>query len=514
MQEVLTLASIYVWGAWRHRWLALVIAWAIALGGWLWVWQLPEAYVAKARIFVDTNTVLRPLLRGLAVQPDVSQRITLMSRTLLSRPNLEKLMRMTDLDLEVSTEQDKEAMLSSLGQSISLAGDGDNSTLYYISVRDEDRGTARRIAQALITVFIESSLGDKRTDSSEAQSFLDQQITNYEQRLLAAEKRLAQFKQENVNTLPGGGSDYYSRLQVARADLSAAQLLLGEVENRERELNRQLDGEDPVFISSGITSSGDMSPLDSRIQTLRMRMDDLLLRYTEKYPEVRQITALIADLEAEKVAEYTQLREEPGDGFGGLSNSPVYQGMRSMLAETEANVAELRVRVKEYQSRVTNLEGKVSSIPETEARFKQLDRDYGVISRQHQTLMQRRESAHISEDMEQNAGGVVFRVIDPPFVPSRPNEPNKLLLNGGVLVASLGGGVGVALLLFLLSPVVGNPYALVNITGLPLLGSITLNLPPAEKRAELYGLLSFAGLSIGLLLVYVGVNLGQGTLFA
>ena len=77
MQEVLALVFTYVWGAWRHRWLALVVTWIVALGGWLWVWQMPEAYVAKARIYVDTNTVLRPLLQGLAIQPDINQRITL-----------------------------------------------------------------------------------------------------------------------------------------------------------------------------------------------------------------------------------------------------------------------------------------------------------------------------------------------------------------------------------------------------------------------------------------------------
>jgi polysaccharide chain length determinant protein (PEP-CTERM system associated) len=514
MQEMLTLVFTYAWGAWRHRWLALVVAWLIALGGWIWVWKLPEAYVATARISVDTNTVLRPLLRGMTVTPDINQRINLMTRTLLSRPNLEKLMRMTDLDLEVSTDREKEELLSELGKSISLGGESRNASLYYISVRNEDRDTARRIAQALITVFIESSLGDKRTDSADAQSFLDQQIVEYEQRLIAAENRLAQFKQQNMDLLPGGGNDYYSRLEAARGDLKGARLLLSELENRQRELERQLEGEEPVFISSSITSTASMSPLDMRIQALRVRKDDLLSKYTEKHPEVRQISALIEELEADKVAEYTQLREQTDGGLSGLSTSPVYQGMRAMLTDTEANSAELRVRVAEYQRRVTELEGKVNSIPEIEARLKQLDRDYAVISGQHQQMLKKRESARLSDDMEQNASDVVFRVIDPPFVPSKPSEPNKLMLNGGVLVVALGAGAGMALLLFLLSPVIGSAHAVVNVTGLPLLGAVTLNQRPAERRAELYGLLTFVACTLGLLLAYIGVSLGQGYPFA
>jgi polysaccharide chain length determinant protein (PEP-CTERM system associated) len=513
LQEAIVLIFTYVWGAWRHRWLALVVAWVVAMAGWIWVSQLPEAYVAKARVYVDTNSVLRPLLKGLAIQPNVSQRVALMSRQLLSRPNLEKLMRMTDLDLEVNTEQAKEDMLTRLSASISL-GAADDSSLYYISVKDEDRDIARRVAQSLITVFIESSLGDKRSDSSVAQAFLDAQIVEYEKRLVAAERRLALFKQEHVGVLSGGDVGYYSRLGAAQADLSGAQLQLRELERRQGALQRQLDGEEPVFLSSPVASSGSLSPLDSRIQTLRVRMDDLLSVYTTKHPGVRQISGLITELEAEKVAEYTQLAEESGGDYGGLATSPVYQGMRSMLAETEAGVAELRVRVAEYERRVTELNGMVGEIPETETQLKQLDRDYAVVSRQHQQLLQSRESAALSENVEQSANDVVFRVIDPPFVPLKPSEPNKMVLNGTVLIAALGAGVGVALLLFLLSPMIGDPHALVNVTGLPLLGSISLKQQPDERRAELYSLATFASLTGGLLLTYVGLTLVRDNPFA
>ena len=511
MQEVLAQVFTYVWGVWRHRWLALAVAWLVAIGGWIWVWQLPEAYVASARVYVDTNSVLRPLLRGLAIQPNIGQRINMMSRTLLSRPNLEKLMRMTDLDLQVNTEAQKNAMLSDLGEAIRLSGSRDNPSLYSISVQDPDRETAKRITQSLITVFIESSLSGKRADSSGAQDFLSDQIAEYERRLVEAENRLALFKQENVDVLPGSGGDYYSTLQGARQDLSQARLLLSELENRRRELQRQIDGEDPVFISSGVTAgTGRMSPLDSRIQQMRQSLDNLSIRYTDKHPQVRQLSALIEELEAEKSSEYQRVRDDASAGFSGLSNSPVYQGMRSMLAATEANVAELQVRVDEYDRRVTDLDKKVNNIPEIEAELKQLNRDYGVISGQHQTLLERREAARMSEDVEQNASDVTFRVIDPPFVPLEPSEPNKTLLNGAVLLIGLAAGLGAGLLVSLISPVISDSRTLVAIAGLPLLGSVTANLLPEQKRKERYALVTFASLSTGLLIVYVGMSLAQG----
>ncbi len=102
------------------------------------------------------------------------------------------------------------------------------------------------------------------------------------------------------------------------------------------------------------------------------------------------------------------------------------------------------------------MEAKVDEIPEVEAQLKQLDRDYGAISSHHAKLLQWRESAYLSEDMEEGASTLKFRVIDPPFVPLKPTEPNKLLLNTGVFFAAILASIGIAILLSLLNPVIVN----------------------------------------------------------
>ena len=506
MQEILTQIFGYVWGAWKYRWHALIVAWLMCAAGWAWVWQLPEAYVGSARIYVDSSSVLRPLLHGLAIQPDIDQRVSMMSRTLLSRPNLEKLMRMTDLDLQVTDDAQQEKMVEELQQTVSLAGDPDNVSLYSIRVKHEDRDMAKRITQALITVFIESSLSEKREDSTIAQDFLDEQIAEYEVRLMASESRLAQFKQQNVDMLPGSGGDYYSRLQSAREDLNTAKLALREMENRRSELERQVAGEEPVFFSGSLSSTESMTPLDVRVQTLKTQLDSLLTRYTDKHPEVRQLRNMIDDLEAEKMAQYGRIRDDSPGGIAPLGGSPVYMNIRSMLAQTEADVAELTIRTTEYQRRVDELEARVNTIPEIEAQLTQLNRDYEVVSKQHQEMLQRRESARLSEDVEQSASDVAFRVIEPPFVPGKPGEPNKLLLNAIVLVFALGFGAGIALLISLINPVISNTRTLAYISGFPTLGVVPLSQPPEVKRREMYGRLAFTSLTVGLVVVFLGLN--------
>ena len=515
MQESIAQILSYVWGIWRFRWLALVVVWIIALAGWLVVQQVPESYVGSARVYVDSNNVLRPLLQGLAIQPNVNQRVAMMSRTLLSRPNLEKVMRMTDLDLQVQTDREKEELLTDLRDSISLTADRTNESLYTIEVNDERRDTAKRITQALITVFIEGGLSGKREDSAGAQDFLDQQIAEYEKRMAEAENRLAMFKQKYLGALPGESGGYYERLDQAKQDLSTAQLQLKEMENRRDELQRQVDGEEPVFMSSGAGAVAVSSPLDARIQALNAQVDSLLARYTDRHPEVRQMRSLIAELEAQKRSELARVRSKDyGDAYAGLTSSPVYQSMRSMLAESDAVVAELQVRVAEYEKRVKTLTDQVNNVPVIEAELKQLDRDYQVIATKHQDLLARRESAKLGEDVEQTASDVTFRVIDPPFVPSKPSEPNKLLLNSLVLLFSIVAGAAVALLASLIKPVIVDQQSLVKLTGLPLLGVVTIVPSPEQKKRETLGLVAYSSLMVVLLVAFVGLNIGQFLMLA
>ena len=507
MQETIAQILSYVWGIWRFRWMALVIVWLVALGGWLFVEQIPEKYVGSARLYVDTNNVLGPLLQGLTIQPNISQRVSMMSRTLLSRPNLEKVMRMTDLDLEVQTDLQKESLLSGLRDSISLRAERGN--VYTIKVVHKSRETAKRITQALITVFIEGGLSGKRDDSSGAQDFLNQQIAEYEGRLAEAESRLATFKQRYAGSLPGSQGSYYSRLQQAKQVLEAAQLELREAENRRSELQRQVDGEEPILLFGG------GSPFDARIQALQAQADMLLAKYTDLHPEVRQIRALIADLEVEKEAMLELGSSVDNSGaYAELSASPVYQGIRAMLAESEANVAQLRVRVAEYEDRVTALDEQVNNVPLIEAELKQLDRDYQIIAGKHNQLLSRRESMRLGEDVEQTAGDVTFRVIDPPFVPSKPSEPDKLILNSMVLIMALGAGAAVALLMSFIKPVVVDQQSLVRLTGLPLLGTITMVPTPEEKKRENWGLVAFSSLMAVLVFAFVGLNIGQALMLA
>jgi len=512
MQELFDQISDHLSGIWRYRWIALIGAWIVAIGGWGFVTQMEDKYLATARVHVDTNSVLRPLLRGLAIQPDVRQRVALMGRTLLSRPNMEKLIRMVDLDLQVKSDAEKDALLTKLQKTIKLTGTQRDSSIYSLSFVHADRAIAKRVVQSLISILIEGTLGDKRKDSAGATEFLDKQIADYEVRLAEAEGRLADFKRRYVGSMPGDTGGYYQRLEAARGTLSSAKLTLREAENRRNELKRQLAGEEPVFIPTETTEVRTVSRLDQRIQNLQDQLDQLLLKYTDRHPDVIEINAILADLEEKRKAELEAVEEEQvANPQMNLNASPVYQQMRTMLAETEARVAELKVRVAEFTARAKALGSKVDQIPLIEAELQQLNRDYEAVSQQHGQLLKRRESAHLSDKAEQESTNVNFRVIDPPFVPQNPTEPNKLLLNTGVFVAAIGAAIGGALLLSLLRPVFGNRRSLGRITGLPVLGVVTLLAAPSQRRKAMLSGVAYLSLVLLFTVAFAGVNVIQGS---
>src|SRR4051812_39627414 len=91
MKPVLTKLLAILAGAWRFRWQGLAAAWTICLLGWLAVWSIPDRYAVQAIVYIDTGTVLGPLMRGLTVPADQDQQVAIMLRSMATRPNLEQI---------------------------------------------------------------------------------------------------------------------------------------------------------------------------------------------------------------------------------------------------------------------------------------------------------------------------------------------------------------------------------------------------------------------------------------
>jgi polysaccharide chain length determinant protein (PEP-CTERM system associated) len=501
MYELLQQGLGYLKVASRYKWWGVLTAWVVCAAGWVFVSQMPDRYKAEAKVFVDTRSVLGPLLHGLTIMPDVSGQVRLMTRLLFTRPNLEKIARMTDLDLVAKDEKAMEAIVDRLKSSLAIES-ANQVNIFTLSAEDADPQLAKRLVQAMLTVFVEQALGETRRDSDTAQRFLDQQIQEYQRRLQEAEKAIEEFKRKNYGLLPGQGGDLYGELQAVQAQLEEARLAVQEAQNRRDEIARQLENETPTFEDF----SAAQSPTDAKLQALQARMEELLIKYTDKHPEVVALKRSIAELKKQQAQALAGGEDAEDEALGGLSGSgqanPVFQQMKLALSEAEANVASLKARVRAYEDKIKKLQEQMDARLRVETELKNLNRDYSTIKNNFETLLARREQARLSESVEQNTDTVKFRVVDPPQVPSKPSAPNRILLSAGVLGLGAAVGFGLTLLLALLRPTFISVQQIREVIGLPVLGSVSMNWVPAVRRQKLRALIGFCSACAGLLLVF------------
>ncbi|PKO58626.1 MAG: chain length-determining protein [Betaproteobacteria bacterium HGW-Betaproteobacteria-19] len=493
MEELVRQLVGYLRGMWRFRWWGLALAWIVGLVGAVVIYQMPDKYQSTARVYVDTQSILRPLMSGLAVQPNVSQQIAILSRTLISRPNVEKLITMADLDLGATTPAQREALISSLMSGLQIGGTG-RDNLFTLAYSDERPERAQRIVQSLLSLFVESGLGGKRQDSDSARRFIEEQIKNYEQKLVEAENRLKDFRLKNMALLGDGARDYVTQIAQLNQQLAQAKLELREAENSRDVMQRQLVGEEPVLLPQMPNSSTVSIPeIDGRIDALKRNLDDMMQRFTDQHPDVIGARRVIEQLEQQKLEEI-EVRRKAGPGqFGSLNSNPVFQQMKLSLAESEARVASLRARVSEYESRVAQLQTAAKMLPELETEMTQLNRDYAVHKTNYDSLVSRRESANIAVEMEGQSGMAEFRVIDPPSLPLKPSAPNRLLLMPLAGLVGLAAGLALTFLISQLKPSFSDSRSLREVSGLPVLGTVSMLPTPERRRARVRGLLAFGG---------------------
>jgi polysaccharide chain length determinant protein (PEP-CTERM system associated) len=510
-------------GTWRFRWWSLLAAWVFCVLGWTFVITMPDVYEATARVYVDSQTALRPLLRGLAVEPDVESELAIVRQALLSRPQLESVARATDLDLRAKTPEQMESLVTSLRERVTVVNDvrSNNSAsdgLYRISFQDQSREKALEVVETLLNSFVEDTLGSKRTGQESAQRFLDDQIAEHEKRLTEAEARLADFKKRNYGTLPGGEGDYFNRLQTEISGAGEIRKTLLLAEARRNELSRQLAGEEPVvfgFDSSTTPQPGDgaAGDLTYRIQELESRLEELLLRYTEKHPEVIAVRNTVEQLkaqQAEELSRVTRGERATGSMANSLKANPVYQGIQAEVKRTEVQIAELRQDLAQRDARVAELKKLVDTVPEVEAEMARLNRDYEVTRTRYLDLVQRRETARLSEDADKQ-GVVKFQRIDPPTVGFEPVAPKRVLLLVVVLFLGIGLGAALAYGLNQLRPVYQNARVLGELTGLPVLGAVSRTWVARHRADEQRHLMVFSGAASLLVVVCAAVVLFHDT---
>ena len=503
MGEILRQLVITLRGMWRYRWLGLIAAWFVATIGIVIIFFLPDKYEASTRIYVNTASILKPLMTGLTVLPNDDQQIAMLSRVVVSRPNVEKLIQKVGLDGQVKSKADYERLVDDVIKNLKIQGGG-RDNIYVLAFRDVQPDRAKRVVQQFSSMFIESGHGGKASDTDAAKKFIDEQIASYEKKLQEAETRLKEFKLRSLGVASGEGPNYFARIAETSALLDRSQLELREAENTRDAFRRGLASEEPSSLTGAavpMVSGAMVSDVEARIDAMRRNLDVLLQRYTENHPDVLGVQRVIRELEGQRNQLLTARRKEGAPASAvSFGNGPrASEQLKVSLAGAEATVASLRARVAEYSSRYAKLKASATMVPQLEAELAQLNRDYDVNKKNYESLVSRRESASISGEMQSVSGVADFRLIDPPRVSPGPVAPNRSLLFPLALFAALAAGVAVAFVAKELRPTFYDGRALAEATSLPILGTVSMIVNDKQKKLTRRGTAKFLA-GIGILL--------------
>ncbi len=472
MKDALDQVFYYLDALWRRRWQVSGVAFMVAPLIWAYTASLPDQYTSSARIYVDTQNVLGPLLKGMTVDSNLDQQVEVMRQTLLSRPNIEEVARVTDMDIEAQTPAEMEGLINGLEQRITVGSDRQN--LFQISYSGTDPQLAHDVVRALTTIFVENNLGRNQDDMDNAQSFLQRQIASYEEKLNAAERELSLFKQENLEFLPGQ-SGLQEALQQQESRLGQLRGQLKNALNKQEILEEEYAQTPEMLGASGLAGQGPPTQIDVQLMEARGELERLKARYTEQHPDVVTLQRRVDRLQRERDAQLSAFGPEmpAEDAEGGTVPNPIRGQLRMELIRTKSEIEALRDQIEQAEKSVNSIIERVLLVPEVEAKLNRLTRDYEMIRSNYESLLARQQSANMTEQREQEGNQFAFRMVEPPTVPQIPSGPNRALFLAFGFVASLAAGAGVAWLLALIKVTYGSAEHLRRDFDIPVIGAVT-----------------------------------------
>ncbi|MBA3897318.1 MAG: chain-length determining protein [Sphingomonadaceae bacterium] len=483
-------------GVWKRRWLALGVGWGVALLGWLVVGLIPNKYESEARVFVASQTML-PDSVGIT-SADRQRGIDAVRQTLTSTVNLEKVVRGTDLSLQVASPRDVTDRAAGLAKDIKVVAQQDN--LFQITAASGDGSLSdaqnaklsRQIAQKLIDLFVDGNLAGTRVENGQTLKFLDAQLNARAKQLADAEAARARFAQKYMALLPGTGT-IADRVDAARTEMARIDSDLAAAQSALAAVNGQLAATPAATRTPGAMISG----APSAAAGIQAQIAEGQARgWTDQHPDM--------------IALRSQLARMGGGGGGGgarmsagiVTPNPMYVSLRSMQAEKQAVAGALAGRKAQIQGQINGVLAAQAADPAVAEEQTRLDRDYTVLKDQYDKLLADREQIKLRGQVQTQTDAVKFSVIDPPSAPRSPASPNRPLLLTLVLFAAVAAGAGVAFAMGQLQTSYPTAARLARASGLPVIGSVSEVLTGDQREERAKKLKLFAGGGAALASVY------------
>ncbi len=521
----------YIAELWKRRWSILLVSWIVGAIGGIFAMTAKDVYTSKATVFVDTGSLMRKLVGRELQVSDPGAQIDNVRKSMYARPNIEEVIRRTDLDLTLNDKRDWEALVESLSTKMELKRQGRD--FYNIEFSSADPEKSRDVVQALLDLFLEEGLIRSGVDSSDSEStrqYIEAQLKTAADKLAAVEDRMAAHERQYRDELAGAPA-VASEKRGAENELSRLEsdklLFQQEIAN----LRSRLATTPPQVLDRYITkpqaqrayvpppSSQKVpvptgpTPEEQRYQAFAAQagavegeIQQLLQRLTPQHPDVAAAQARAANVRAQaaqlqaaaqqanaqlqqRIQQALQINAAIDQEYRNWqiqSNAPVAVSEPEALYKPNPAIPELQSQLGQRQSRLTVTEQqinvtrrKMAELQSTLTRQPEIIQVYNRMRGDREKLAAEVESLREKQETLITIGDpnrlnlVEFRVIEPPQMAVTPAGPNRLLLFIGAALAALGAGLGLAFLRIQLSDNMPTIAHLKNAFDLPVLGGIS-----------------------------------------
>ena len=250
----------------RRKWLIAIPLVCIFLLSIAVSFVIPKTYEARATILVEEKKIVNPLLANLAVSTSVGERLHRLSEEILSWPRLLQLVEELNLNKNVKTPLELEALIQALRSKISLKMRGRDIIL--ISYQDKDPHNTQAVVNTLCDILIRKNILAQSSEADSAIRFIEEQLGIYQEKLEQSENALRKFKETYGLQMP------------------LAMRINDELAQLETELTNALV---------------DCTEEHPRVIELRRRIDSL------KEKRVQQIQEAARDLDTEEYKDYVSI---------------------------------------------------------------------------------------------------------------------------------------------------------------------------------------------------------------
>jgi polysaccharide chain length determinant protein (PEP-CTERM system associated) len=473
----------------KKRWF-VIVSFCLAMIAGIYVALIsPPRYQANTMILVEPQRVPSDYVKSL-VTIDINSRIGTISQQIMSRSNLEKIIK--QFNLFSAPEEQKmfiEMKLKNLQKRISVqvTRSGRESNSFSISFRGKDPEKAMNIANTLASYFIDANLIIREQQATGTSDFLEDELGAMRRRLEEVEETLKNFKKKYMGELP-------EQLTTNLAIFGRLQEQLPEKEKNLRATKQMLASLTQSKIDSQPIQnfeliSNDDSPFaadttdSEKLNELKEKLADLKTRYTDKHPDVVTTSKAIDELEA-KINEESMSTDEDASLEPETQIEPVEiegQDIFSIQkAELERDISAQEIEIAHIRKQIGVYEARVENTPKREQELMALQRDHKNIQNSYNSLLSRKLEAEIAVNMEKKKKAEQFRIVDHAKMPEEPISPNLIMLLLVSLAGGFGIGIGLIIALDFLNDSIRKPTDTDKL-GIPVLATVPRIIHPRDR---------------------------------